>query len=173
MALTLTVRTERWPIAGAFTIARGAKTEAAVVVAEITDGHVLGQGECVPYARYGETVAGVAAAIEAMRGAVQGGLNRKGLQAALPAGAARNALDCALWDFEAKVRRRPVHQLAGLPAPGPLITAYTISLGTPEAMAAGGGAQAVEGEAWRRPRRRTHPRSARGRTGCRADRRCE
>lgn len=136
MGLTLTVRTESWPIAGAFTIARGAKTQAQVVLVEITDGHVLGQGECVPYARYDETVGGVAAAIEAMRGAVVTGLNRKGLQAAMPAGAARNALDCALWDFEAKVRRMPVHELAGLPVPHELVTAYTISLGTPDAMAA-------------------------------------
>ena len=72
MGLTLTVRTERWPIAGAFTIARGAKTEAEVVVAEVSDGVNTGRGECVPYARYGETVAGVAAAIEAMRAAVGG-----------------------------------------------------------------------------------------------------
>ena len=106
MAPTLTVRTERWPIAGAFTIARGAKTEAEVVVAELADGATTGRGECVPYARYGETVAGVAAAIEAMRGAVAGGLDRQALQAAMPAGAARNALDCAFWDFEAKRARQ-------------------------------------------------------------------
>jgi len=136
MGLTLTIRTERWPIAGAFTIARGAKTEAEVVVAGITDGHVLGQGECVPYARYGETVAGVVAAIEAMRADVEAGLDRKALQAAMPAGAARNALDCAFWDFEAKTRRQPVHALAGLAPPHALVTAYTISLGSPDTMAA-------------------------------------
>jgi L-alanine-DL-glutamate epimerase-like enolase superfamily enzyme len=135
MTLTLTVRTERWPIAGAFTIARGAKTEALVVVAEIGDGAVIGRGECVPYARYGETVEGVTAAIAAMRGALAGGLDRNALQSAMPAGAARNALDCAFWDFEAKTARRPVHALAGLPEPHELVTAYTISLGTPEAMA--------------------------------------
>ena len=135
MTLTLTVRTERWPIAGAFTIARGAKTEALVVVAEIGDGAVIGRGECVPYARYGETVEGVTAAIAAMRGALAGGLDRNALQSAMPAGAARNALDCAFWDFEAKTARRPVHALAGLPEPHELATAYTISLGTPEAMA--------------------------------------
>jgi L-alanine-DL-glutamate epimerase-like enolase superfamily enzyme len=139
MALTLTVRTERWPIAGAFTIARGAKTKAEVVVAEISDGTVAGRGECVPYARYGETVAGVMAALEALRGAIEGGLDRLALQRAMPAGAARNALDCALWDFDAKANRQPVYALAGLAAPRPLVTAYTISLGTPAAMAEAAG----------------------------------
>jgi len=133
---SLTVRTERWPIAGSFTIARGAKTEAAVVVVEIADGAITGRGECVPYARYGETIEGVTAALEAMRNALGGGLDRQALQAAMPAGAARNALDCAFWDLEAKANAQAVHLLAGLPAPGPLVTAYTISLGTPEAMAA-------------------------------------
>src|SRR3954468_1442247 len=102
MGLSLNVRAERWPIAGAFTIARGAKTQAEVVVAEVSDETHTGRGECVPYARYGETVAGVTAAIEAMRAALAEGLVREALQAAMPAGAARNALDCALWDFEAK-----------------------------------------------------------------------
>jgi L-alanine-DL-glutamate epimerase-like enolase superfamily enzyme len=133
---SLTVRTERWPIAGSFTIARGAKTEAAVVVVEIADGAITGRGECVPYARYGETIEGVTAALEAMRNALGGGLDRQALQAAMPAGAARNALDCAFWDLEAKANAQAVHLLAGLPAPGPLVSAYTISLGTPEAMAA-------------------------------------
>jgi L-alanine-DL-glutamate epimerase-like enolase superfamily enzyme len=135
MGLTLTVRTARWPIAGAFTIARGAKTQAEVVVAEVSDGAHTGRGECVPYARYGETTAGVAAAIEAMRGPLADGLDRRALQSAMPAGAPRNALDCALWDFEAKASGQPVYLLAGLPAPRSLVTAYTISLGTPEAMA--------------------------------------
>jgi L-alanine-DL-glutamate epimerase-like enolase superfamily enzyme len=135
MPLTLSVRTERWPIAGSFTIARGAKTEAAVVLAEISDGTVTGRGECVPYARYRETVESVSAAIEAMRGPCARGLDRAALQGAMPAGAARNALDCAFWDFDAKASGRPAHALAGLAAPGPLATAYTISLGTPEAMA--------------------------------------
>ena len=84
MLPTLTVRAERWPIAGAFTIARGAKTEAEVVVVELADGAAVGRGECVPYGRYGETLEGVAAAIEAMREALQGGLDRQGLQAAMP-----------------------------------------------------------------------------------------
>jgi L-alanine-DL-glutamate epimerase-like enolase superfamily enzyme len=135
-ALSLTVRTERWPIAGAFAISRGTKTEAEVVVAELSDRHYRGRGECVPYARYGEQVASVAAAIAAMRPEIARGLDRLALQGAMPPGAARNALDCAFWDFEAKRSGRPVHELVGLPAPAPCVTAYTISLGTPEAMAA-------------------------------------
>jgi len=134
MGLSLTVRIERWPIAGSFTISRGAKTEAEVVVAEVGDGTHAGRGECVPYARYGETVAGVTAALEAMRKAVAGGLTRQHLQDAMPAGAARNALDCALWDLDTKASGKPVHVLAGLPEPRPVVTAYTISLGRAEAM---------------------------------------
>jgi L-Ala-D/L-Glu epimerase len=133
--LTLAVHIERWPIAGAFTISRGAKTEAVVVVAELADGKHRGRGECVPYARYGETVEGVAAAIEAIGGAIAEGLDHARLQTAMPAGAARNALDCALWDLAAKRAGRPVHALLGLPPPAALTTAYTISLGAPEAMA--------------------------------------
>jgi L-alanine-DL-glutamate epimerase-like enolase superfamily enzyme len=136
MRPSLKVRIERWPIAGRFTISRGAKSEAVVVVAEIADGEATGRGECVPYARYGETVESVAAAIDAMRGDIAQKLDRSALQAVMPAGAARNALDCALWDLAAKQARRPVHALAGLAAPRPLTTAYTISLGTPDEMAA-------------------------------------
>jgi L-Ala-D/L-Glu epimerase len=134
--VSLTTRTERWPIAGTFTISRGAKTEAAVVVAELSDGTHRGRGECVPYARYGETVDSVIAAIEGMRSAIAGGLDRMGLQQAMAAGAARNALDCAFWDLEAKRSGRRAHELAGIAAPRPLITAYTISLAAPEEMAA-------------------------------------
>jgi L-alanine-DL-glutamate epimerase-like enolase superfamily enzyme len=136
MPIVLSIEVERWPIAGSFSIARGAKTEAQVVVATLADGRQRGRGECVPYERYGETVAGVAAAIEAMREPLASGLDRIGLQARMPAGAARNALDCAFWDFEAKRAARPIHALAGLPPPGPLVTAYTISLDRPDAMAA-------------------------------------
>lgn len=135
MGLTLNVRAERWPIAGAFTIARGAKTQAEVVVAEVGDGKHIGRGECVPYARYGETVAGVVAAIEALRAPLAGELARRALQSAMPAGAARNALDCALWDLEAKAGGQSAHEIAGLPVPHVLVTAYTISLGSPDAMA--------------------------------------
>ncbi|HZO47737.1 MAG TPA: N-acetyl-D-Glu racemase DgcA [Xanthobacteraceae bacterium] len=133
--ITLTTRAEHWPIAGTFTISRGAKTEAVVVVAELSDGAHRGRGECVPYARYGETVESVIAAIEAMRPQIADGLDRAGLQQAMAAGAARNALDCALWDLDAKRSGRPAYELAGIAAPQPLVTAYTISLAAPEAMA--------------------------------------
>jgi L-alanine-DL-glutamate epimerase-like enolase superfamily enzyme len=131
----LKVAIEAWPIAGSFTISRGSKTQADVVVVELQDGKYRGRGECTPYPRYGETAAGVAAAIEALRQPLLQGLDRAGLQRLLPGGAARNGLDCAFWDLEAKQSGRPAHVLAGLPAPGPVNTAYTISLGTPEVMA--------------------------------------
>jgi L-alanine-DL-glutamate epimerase-like enolase superfamily enzyme len=135
MPLALTVRSERWPVAGTFAIARGApRTEAIVVVAELADGIHTGRGECVPYRRYGETVETVVAAIEGQRAALAGGLDRAGLQHAMGAGAARNALDCALWDLAAKRAGQSVHALAGLPPPRPLTTALTISLDTPAAM---------------------------------------
>ncbi len=145
MPLNLAVSVEHWPIAGSFTISRGAKTEAAVVVATLDDGAARGRGECVPYARYDESVDGVVAAIEAMRPHLAAGLDRAALQQAMPPGAARNALDCAFWDLAAKRSGRPVHALAGLPAPRPLITAYTISLAAPADMAAA--AKAVSGRA--------------------------
>jgi L-Ala-D/L-Glu epimerase len=133
--LALSVRVERWPIAGAFTISRGVKTEAVVVVAELSDGTHRGRGECVPYARYGETVEGVAAAIEAMGAGIAHGLDRERLQSAMAPGAARNALDCAFWDLAAKRAGRPVHELLGLAAPKAVTTAYTISLAAPDTMA--------------------------------------
>ena len=133
--MELSVRIERWPLAGAFTISRGSKTEAVVVVAELSDGTHRGRGESVPYARYGETADGIVAAIEAMRPALQQGLDRPALQQAMLSGAARNALDCAYWDVNAKAAGRHAHELAGLGPPAPLTTAYTISLGTPAAMA--------------------------------------
>src|SRR3954468_651287 len=95
--LNLRVAVERWPIRGSFAISRGAKTEAVVVVAELGDGKAVGRGECVPYARYGDTVQTVTAAIEALRPRIEAGLTREELQAAMPAGAGRNALDCAFW----------------------------------------------------------------------------
>jgi L-alanine-DL-glutamate epimerase-like enolase superfamily enzyme len=134
--MELSVRIERWPLANAFTISRGSKTEAVVVVAELSDGAHRGCGEAVPYARYGETPEGVVAAIEAIRPALRAGLDCSMLQEAMPAGAARNAVDCALWDFTAKQTGRRVFDLAGLGTPKPLVTAYTISLAAPRAMAA-------------------------------------
>ncbi len=135
----LSVNHESWPLSGSFTISRGTRTTAEVVVVELSlgeaDGRVAsGRGECVPYARYGESIVGVVAAIESLRPRIEGGLDRRGLQQALPAGAARNALDCAFWDLEAKRAGRPVWALLGLPAPAPVTTAFTLSLDTPEAM---------------------------------------
>ena len=139
-SLNLAARIERWPIAGSFTISRGAKTEAVVIVAEVSrqglNGEViLGRGECVPYARYGETPETTMAAVLAMQEAFRGGMDRQALQQRMQPGAARNALDCALWDLEAKVANKRIWDLLGQPAPRPLTTAYTISLGTPQAMA--------------------------------------
>jgi L-alanine-DL-glutamate epimerase-like enolase superfamily enzyme len=129
-------RIERWPIAGAFTISRGAKTEAVTVVAELSRGGVTGRGECTPYPRYGETPVATLSAIKAMRDPLRRGLDRQALLAAMPAGAARNALDCAWLDLEAKTGGQRIWQRLGRPAPQPCTTAYTISLGTPEVMAA-------------------------------------
>ena len=141
-SLELRVRTESWPIAGSFAISRGAKTSADVVVVELADGAATGRGECVPYARYGKSLKGVAAAVEALRGELtSGGVGRAELQRALPAGAARNALDCAFWDLEARRAGRRVYELAGLPPPVPVATAYTLSLDTPEAMGRAAAAQ--------------------------------
>jgi L-alanine-DL-glutamate epimerase-like enolase superfamily enzyme len=133
--MDLSVRIERWPLANAFTISRGSKTEAVVVTVELSDGTHRGRGECVPYPRYRESPEGVVAAIEAKRPALARGLDRTALQSEMPAGAARNALDCAFWDLEAKQSGRRAYQLAGLAEPKSLVTAYTISLGAPMAMA--------------------------------------
>jgi L-alanine-DL-glutamate epimerase-like enolase superfamily enzyme len=132
----LTARIERWPIAGSFIISRGAKTQAVTVVAEVNRGGHTGRGECVPYPRYGETPEATLAALQAMREPVSRGLERQILQAAMPPGAARNALDCALLDLEAKTQGRRVWDLLGRPAPQACVTAYTISLASPETMAA-------------------------------------
>jgi L-alanine-DL-glutamate epimerase-like enolase superfamily enzyme len=135
-ARDLSVGVERWPIRGEFTISRGAKREAVVVVATIRDGVHAGRGECVPYARYGESVEGVARAIEACAPTVADGVDRAGLLSLLPPGAARNALDCALWDLEAKLSGRSAAELAGVGPLHAVETAFTISLASPEEMAA-------------------------------------
>ena len=132
----LSVSVERWPIRGGFTISRGSKQEAVVVVATISDGAHQGRGECVSYARYGESVEGVVQAIEVCAPAIGQGLDRVGLQDLLSAGAARNAVDCALWDLEAKRSGRSVAELAGLAPLRAVETAFTISLASPEEMAA-------------------------------------
>ncbi len=129
----LDVGIESWPLARAFVISRGAKTEARVVVAHVRDGAMSGRGEATPYSRYGETPEGVARAIREASGAE----SRASLARLLPPGAARNALDCAFWDLEAKRAGMSAAALAGVPLPlARLRTAYTLSLDTPEAMAA-------------------------------------
>jgi L-Ala-D/L-Glu epimerase / N-acetyl-D-glutamate racemase len=132
----LEVAVERWPIAGSFNISRGIKTEAVVVVATITSGPNIGRGECVPYARYGETVDGVVEAIRAMESLVVDGIAPEALADHLPAGAARNALDCALIDLDAKRYGRRAADVLGFVPLHPVETAFTLSLDTPEAMAA-------------------------------------
>ena len=129
--LAVEVAAESFPLARAFTIARGSRTEARVLTVTLRDGPHEGRGECVPYPRYGETPEGVAAAIEGL-----GVGTRSELAEAVPPGAARNAVDCALWDLEAKRAGRRAWEVAGLPAPGPEVTAYTLSLDAPEAMRA-------------------------------------
>jgi L-Ala-D/L-Glu epimerase len=134
MRYELSVAIDVFPIAGRFVIARGAKTEARVVTVTLTQGAHRGRGECVPYARYGESVEGVVAAIEGLRGALATGADRAALQALLPPGAARNALDCAFFDIEAKRAGRPASEIAGLGKLKPLVTALTLSVGSPEEM---------------------------------------
>ncbi len=130
--MNVTATVERWPIARPFTIARGTKTVAEVVVASIADGGLRGRGECVPYPRYGETAASVAAAIDGFRGPFE----RAALLDAMPAGAVRNAIDCALWDLQARRTGQPAWRLAGVPPPAAVATAVTIGLDSPAAMGA-------------------------------------
>src|SRR5712692_5401069 len=130
----LSVTRRTWPLARSFAISRGSKTTAEVVVAEVFDGEFRGRGECVPYPRYGESVDSVVRALEEMRGAVFSGLDRKELQQAMPPGAARNALDAAFWDLDAKRDDRRAADIAGIGALKPVVTAYTLGLDTPERM---------------------------------------
>jgi L-alanine-DL-glutamate epimerase-like enolase superfamily enzyme len=134
-ALTLDIAAESWPLARAFTISRGAKSEARVVVASISDGTHRGRGECVPYARYGESLDGVMADIRSVEAGLLASPTREILAALLPPGAARNALDCALWDLEARRTGVSVADRIGA-APRAVETCFTISLGAPERMAA-------------------------------------
>lgn len=128
--MQITVTKDVFKLAQVFTIARGSRTEAKVLTVQIADGGHQGWGECVPYARYGETLESVTEQIESLPDE----FGRMDLYDLLPAGAARNAVDCALWDLEAKRAGQRAYALAGLPAPGPEITAYTLSLASPEAM---------------------------------------
>jgi L-Ala-D/L-Glu epimerase len=135
MPRVLTVRAETFPLSTPFRISRGTKTAAEVVTVEIGQNGTVGRGECVPYPRYGETIDGTIDAIEAMRQAIEEGASRDTLLGAMSAGAARNALDCALWDLEARLADTNVSTLLGLKAPlTPIATAMTVSLDTPENM---------------------------------------
>jgi len=126
---------ETFPIAGTFTISRGSKTEAEVVTCTIRENGVSGRGECVPYKRYGETMDGVMTDIRSVADAIRDGLTREELQTRMKPGAARNAVDCALWDLEAKRSGRRVAGVIGATSQKPLVTAFTLSLGEPAAMA--------------------------------------
>lgn len=128
--MKITVTPDVFKLAQVFTISRGSRTEAKVLTVRIEDAGQVGWGECVPYARYDETLESVTAQIEALPAT----FTRAELQSLLPAGAARNAVDCALWDLEAKKAGKSVWELAGLDQPGPEITAYTLSLASPEEM---------------------------------------
>lgn len=130
--MRISVTADTFRLAEVFTISRGSRTEAKVLTVTVESGGVTGRGECVPYARYGENLDSVRAEIEGLTPP----FTRAELQALLPPGAARNAIDCALWDWEAKRAGCRVWQLAGLPAPGPMVTAFTLSLAAPEAMEA-------------------------------------
>lgn len=130
----VTIRDEVWPIRGVFAISRGSRTETKVIVVEIREGDCVGRGEGQPYSRYKETVDGVVAEIEGLRDRLQKGMERDELQEALSPGAARNAIDCALWDLEAKKSGRRMWQVAGLSEPSSCLTAFTLSVDTPEKM---------------------------------------
>lgn len=136
MARILSVTAQAFPLAAAFTISRGSKTVAEVLTCTIKQNDHIGRGECVPYARYGETPETVREQIEAMGEAIAQGMTRQELLGAMQPGAARNAIDCALWDLEARLSGMRVAARLGTPEPGPLETAYTITLGEPDAMAA-------------------------------------
>jgi L-alanine-DL-glutamate epimerase-like enolase superfamily enzyme len=132
----LAVAVEVFPIRGRFAIARGSRTETRVVAVRLERDGVGGRGECVPYSHFGETPQSVVAAIESAGDAVAAGVDRAGLLEALPAGSARNAIDAALWDLEARTSGTPAWRTAGLPAPPRARTVRTLSLDTAEAMAA-------------------------------------
>ncbi|CDZ64522.1 N-acetyl-D-Glu racemase DgcA [Neorhizobium galegae] len=136
MSRHLEATIETFPISGSFTISRGSKTEAEVITCVVSENGVSGRGECVPYKRYGESLDGVMAEIEAVADAIRAGLTREELRRRMEPGAARNAVDCALWDLEAKLSGRRVADMIGATSRKPFVTAFTLSLGEPEAMAA-------------------------------------
>lgn len=135
MARTLFAEHQSWPLASPFAIARGSKTAADIVYVELQDGDKVGRGECVPYRRYGETVETVLKEIEEWRGEIEAGIGLTALHGKMKPGSARNVLDLALWDLEAKLADHPVTKRLALDLAAPVETLYTISLGTPEQMA--------------------------------------
>ena len=135
MLRTLDARHDRFALSRPFRIARGVKTVADVVTVTIREGDKMGRGEAVPYPRYGESPESALAAIAQVRELIENGAGRLDLLEALEPGAARNALDCALWDLEAKLLGRDVTSMIGGPAPAPMATALTVTIDRPEAMA--------------------------------------
>src|ERR1700738_5351189 len=134
--MQIEAREEIWPLKGVFRIPRGSRTETQVVVVTVSDGQHTGRGEAVPIKRYDQTVGSVLAQIETIKR--EKSLDRQSIQQVLPAGAARNALDCALWDLEAKVSGKRVWELANIPMIPEVETSFTISLDTAAAMAGAG-----------------------------------
>ena len=134
--ITLTVSNDAFKLAQVFTISRGSRTQAEVITVTLSDGQHHGRGECVPYARYGESMDSVNAQIASVRADIESGMQRDALQKALPAGTARNALDCAMWDLAAKQAGTTVSQLAGLKDPETVTSCYTLSLDEPAKMRA-------------------------------------
>src|SRR5437764_5247265 len=132
--MRIEAKEEIWPLKNVFRISRGSRTEARVVVVTVTDGHHTGRGEAVPIRRYNQSVKSVLEQIESIK--IEKTLDRRRIQELLPAGAARNALDCALWDLEAKILGKHIWELANIPMIPKVETSFTISLDTPEKMAA-------------------------------------
>src|SRR5947208_17058685 len=140
--LTIEAREEVWLLKHPFRISRGSRTEAQVVFVTVSDGEHAGRGECVPIARYNQSTQSVIAQIESIKDEKR--LDRQHLQKLLPAGAARNALDGALWDLQTKISGKRVWELANMPVVGQIETSFTISLDTPEKLAAGAKAAATK-----------------------------
>lgn len=131
--MQISFKVKSWPIRGSFTISRGSKTQADVIQVEIKSNGVMGRGECVPYARYNETIDSTLTELENVLPALNNGITRETLQALMPAGAARNAVDCALWDLECKQKKQPIWDNLAT-SPESLVTAFTLSLDSPENM---------------------------------------
>jgi L-Ala-D/L-Glu epimerase len=140
--LKLEIDHQSWPLDKPFRIARGVRTEARVIVVTVSNGQHSGRGEAVPSARYGETISSTIAQLEGIRAYCATGFDRQRIQSLLPPGAARNALDCALWDLEAKISGKRIWELANLPVTQEVETAFTISLDTPDVMATAAEAKA-------------------------------